>query len=54
MSGVKIILLCEDKQTDSFVRHFLKHRNFKGRDIKTLSLPHSSGGGGTMDRKTVP
>ena len=27
MSGVRIVLLCEDKQTDSFVRRFLQQRN---------------------------
>lgn len=46
MSGVKIILLCEDQQTDSFVRNFLKHRNFKYRDITTCPLPRSNGGAG--------
>jgi len=45
MRDVEIILLWEDRRTNSFVRHFLKHRNFKGRDIKTLPLPHSSGAG---------
>ena len=51
MSGVKIVLLCEDKQTDSFVCNFLKHRNFEGRDITTLSLPASSGSGEQWVRK---
>ena len=36
VSGVGIALLCEDSQTDAFVRRFLKHRNFRGRDIRTL------------------
>lgn len=41
MSGVSLVLLCEDKQTDSFVRRFLRHRRFGSRDIRTLSLPNS-------------
>lgn len=53
MSGVKIILFCEDQQTNSFVRNFLKHRNFKkGRDITTLLA--SSGSGEQWVRKQYP
>ena len=54
MRDVEIILLCEDRQTDSFVRRFLRHRNFKERDIKTLPLPHSSGAGDQWVRKQYP
>ena len=36
MSGVKIVLLCEDTQTESFVRNFLKYRNFSRYDITPL------------------
>ena len=54
MSGVKIVLLCEDKQTDSFVRRFLKHRNFKYRDITTVSLAAGSGSGEQQVRKRYP
>ena len=44
MSSVTIVLLCEDKQTESFVCNFLKHRNFKkGRDITTLVASSGSG-----------
>ena len=39
MSRVHITLLCEDSQTDAFVRRFLKRRNFRGGDIRTLPLP---------------
>ena len=35
MSGVHLALLCEDSQTDAFVRRFLRRRNFRGRDIMT-------------------
>ena len=35
MSGVHLALLCEDWQTDAFVRRFLGRRNFRGRDIMT-------------------
>lgn len=46
MSGVSIVLLCEDKKTETFVRTFLRHRNFKRHDIETLPLPGSDGGAG--------
>lgn len=36
--SAKIVLLCEDSQTDSFVRRFLRHRNFRSHDIDTLPL----------------
>ena len=54
MSGVKIVLLCEDKQTDSFVRNFLKHRNFTTRDIRTLLPKLGSGSGEQWVRKRYP
>lgn len=41
--SASIVLLCEDSQTDSFVRRFLGHRNFRSRDIDTLPLPGGSG-----------
>ena len=44
MSGVKIILLCEDRQTQSFVRNFLKHRNFKDHDFTILCASRASKG----------
>ncbi|MCY4270783.1 MAG: hypothetical protein OXE80_11505 [Gammaproteobacteria bacterium] len=42
MKGVRIVLLCEDSQTDSFVRRFLKKRKWRHRDIETAPLPHGS------------
>ena len=54
MSGVQIVLLCEDTQTESFVRNFLKHRNFKGRDIDTCPLPDGSGAGEQWVREQYP
>lgn len=39
MSGARITLLCEDSQTDAFVRRFLRRRNFGARDVRTLPLP---------------
>ncbi len=33
------MLLCEDRQTDNFVRRFLGRRNFRHHDIHTLPLP---------------
>ncbi len=32
--SVRIVLLCEDAATDTFVRRFLRRRQFKARDIK--------------------
>lgn len=54
MSGVSVILLCEDAQTDAFVRRFLKHRNFRGRDVTTFKLPHGSGSGEQWVRERYP
>ena len=41
--SASIVLLCEDRQTDSFVRRFLRRRNFTAHDIDTLPLPTGSG-----------
>ena len=54
MSGVNITLLCEDSQTDAFVRRFLKWRNFRGRDIRTLPLPAGSQSGEQWVREQYP
>ena len=54
VKGVRIVLLCEDNQTDSFVRRFLKHRNFTHRDIRTLPLPHGSQSGEQWVRQRYP
>ena len=54
MSGVGITLLCEDSQTDAFVRRFLKHRNFRGRDINTLPLPTGRQSGEQWVREQYP
>ncbi len=40
--SARIVLVCEDTPTDSFVRRFLRSRQFKARDIRTLPLPHGS------------
>ena len=54
MSRVHITLLCEDSQTDAFVRRFLKRRNFSGRDITTLPLPAGSQSGEQWVRTRYP
>lgn len=54
MSGVRIVLLCEDSQTDSFVRQFLKPRNFRSRDITTIPLPGGSQSGEQWVRHRFP
>lgn len=54
MSRVKIVLLCEDRTTDQFIRRFLRHRNFNPRDITTLPFPHGSGSGEAWVREQFP
>ena len=54
MSGVKITLLCEDSQTDAFVRRFLRRRNFRRRDIRTLPLPAGNQSGEQWVREQYP
>lgn len=54
MSGVSITVLCEDLQTDVFVRRFLKHRNFRSRDIRTLPLPGGRQSGEQWVRERYP
>lgn len=54
MSGVHIVLLCEDSQTDSFVRRFLKHRNLRARDITTAPLPSGTQSGEQWVRQRFP
>ena len=56
MGGVsaKVILLCEDLQTDVFVRRFLSRRNIKGRDIDTCPLPDGRQSGEQWVRTRFP
>ena len=54
MSGVSITLLCEDSQTDAFVRRFLRRRNFGSRDIHTRELPDGSQSGEQWVRERYP
>ena len=54
MSGVHITLLCEDSQTDAFVRRFLKRRNFGRRDVLTLPLPAGNQSGEQWVRERYP
>ena len=48
------MLLCEDQQTDSFVRHFLSKRNFNAHDIHTLPLPKGRQSGEQWVRTSFP
>ena len=54
MSAVSIVLLCEDSQTEAFVRRFLRRRNFKPRDINTLPLPDGQRSGEQWVRERYP
>ncbi len=52
--SVEIVLLCEDQNTNTFVRRFLRGRQFKARDIRTLPLPHGSQSGEQWVRGRYP
>lgn len=52
--SAKVILLCEDLQTDVFVRRFLARRNIKGRDIATCPLPDGAQSGEQWVRTRFP
>ena len=52
--SARIVLLCEDDDTDRFVRRFLSHRNFKARDIYTLPLPDGKQSGEQWVREKYP
>ena len=56
MGGVsaKVVLLCEDLQTDVFVRRFLARRNVKSRDIDTCPLPDGGQSGEQWVRTRFP
>ena len=51
--SASIILLCEDSRTNTFVRRFLRRRNFDTRDIHTLPLP-TKGSGEQWVREQYP
>ena len=53
MSGVRVILLCEDVQTDAFVRRFLKRR-FHWRDFRSLLPRPGSQSGEQWVREQYP
>ncbi len=52
--SVRIVLLCEDAATDTFVRRFLRRRQFKAHDITTLPIPHGSQSGEQWVREKYP
>lgn len=52
--SVRVVLLCEDRQTDSFVRRFLSHRGFHGREIKTILGPPGRQSGEQWVRTRYP
>jgi len=54
VSSARIILLCEDSQTDVFVRRFLRHRRIRGRDITTYPLPAGQQSGEQWVRERYP
>ena len=54
MSAARVVLLCEDTQTDAFVRRFLRRRRLRRRDINTLPLPAGGGSAEQWVRKAYP
>ena len=52
--SAKVVLLCEDLQTDVFVRRFLARRNVKSRDIVTCPLPDGGQSGEQWVRTRFP
>lgn len=50
----RFVLLCEDSQTEIFVRRFLWHRNIRGRHVYTLPLPHGRQSGEQWVRTQFP
>lgn len=52
--SAKVVLLCEDTQTESFVRRFLRHRNIRHRDLFTKPLPHGAQSGEQWVRTQFP
>ena len=52
--SARVVLLCEDRQTDSFVRRFLSCRGFSHHDVTTLPLPHGAQSGDQWVRERYP
>lgn len=52
--SARVVLLCEDRQTESFVRRFLQHRNIRHRDVFTKPLPHGKQSGEQWVRTQFP
>ena len=52
--SAKFVLLCEDTQTESFVRCFLRRRNIRRRDVFTKALPHGRQSGEQWVRTQFP
>ena len=54
MSGVEIILLCEDKQTNTFVRRFLQLRKFGRRHIHPSLFRTAPNPANNRSEKVIP
>ena len=52
--SAKVVLLCEDAQTESFVRRFLRPRNIRHRDVFAKPLPHGAQSGEQWVRTQFP
>jgi hypothetical protein len=51
---VKIVLLCEDSQQESFVRHFLEDMGWNTREIRLVKSPKASGSAEQFVRVNFP
>lgn len=52
--SARVVLLCEDRQTNSFVRRFLSCRGFSHHDVTTLPFPHGTQSGEQWVRERYP
>lgn len=51
---VQVVLLCEDRAHNTFVRRFLRKRGFTPRQIHTVELPDGGGSGEQWVRSRYP
>ena len=52
--AVDIVILCEDIQTEIFVRAFLKRRGYSARQVHTEKLPNGTQSGEQWVRQSFP
>jgi len=50
----QVIILCEDKLHEVFVRRFLRHYGYSSRDVRVPGYPAGSGSGESFVRRAYP